>query len=257
MPLPFNATDLQNARLNLKGAFRDQALVDKFTAIRNGRLARCMRNNLGSLSDEDIEVLNSLCKRSSPYVDVAPHTEPSALGFTTAEMVFRTRFKARVVPAPPIRVIRFVRAAQINYLFGSMKDEHTVPGYVTYEKGIERPGRPSPRYVQNALNRELLRASWSYDGPAQEFLPGRFENEDTPGIKESALPYGITADFLIVLYDETARKILEVGRKMATMAVWKDKTVAFAMGPPGMLLLPPEPPPTATGASTAAATGPK
>ncbi|HTW79590.1 MAG TPA: hypothetical protein VME23_08630 [Terracidiphilus sp.] len=241
MPLPFSATDLQNARLNLKGAFRDQPLVDKFITIRNTTFSRCLRNELGSLDASEMETLNSLCRRSSPFVQVAPKTKDTALGFTTAEMVFRTRFKARVTPAPPIRVIRFVRAAQINFLFNSVKDEHTIPGYVTYEKGIEKNVRPSPKYVRDALVREFNRASWSYDGPREEFIRGTFENEDTPGIKESALPYGIAADFLIVLYDEQARKILEVGRKMATMAVWKDKTVQFVMGPPAMLVLPETP----------------
>jgi hypothetical protein len=154
-------------------------------------------------------------------------------------MIFSTRFKARVNPGPPNRIIRFVRAAQVNCNFGYVKDEHTVAGYVHYERGIEkRIKSPSPQYIQNALVRGFGEAEWSFDGPREEFKDGALANEDTPGTMSSELPYGITAEFLIALYDEQTRKVFEVGHRMASLAVWKDKTTAFAPGPASMLLLP-------------------
>ena len=243
MPLPFSAADLELARQNLKGAFRDQPLVDRLKAIRGGTFTFGSPNPAGTLDDGDIQLLKSLRLRSSPHVQVAPRIQASTYGGgTRAEMIFTTRFKALVNPGPPIRVIRFVRAAQVNRVMVWTKDEHTVPGYVHYKEGTQTKTKnaPTPKYIRDALVRGFAQAEWSFDGPREEFKGGVMANEDTPGVMSSDLPYGITAEFLIVLYDEVARKIIEVGYKMASLAVWKDKTTAFALGPASLLPLPPE-----------------
>ena len=46
-------------------------------------------------------------------------------------------------------------------------------------------------------------------------------NLDTPGTMSSDLPYAIMADFLIALYDQDARRILEVGRAAGWLCVWQ------------------------------------
>jgi hypothetical protein len=241
MALPFGVMELEQARQNLKGAFRDQPLVDKFTAIRNLTIPFGSPNVGGTLSAGDIQILKSLRARSSPNLQVTPRVQASTYGGgTRAEMIFTTRFKSRVNPGPPNRVIRFVRAAQVNRLMVWTKDEYTVPGYVHYDPGLQPKSKtdPTPKYIQDALVRAFGQAQWAFDGPREEFKGGALANEDTPGTMSSDLPYGITAEFLIALYDETARKILEVGHKQATLAVWKDKSTSFVLGPPSMLQLP-------------------
>jgi hypothetical protein len=54
----------------------------------------------------------------------------------------------------------------------------------------------------------------------------------------SDLSYSIAVESLIVLYDEEAKKVIEVGYKIASLAVWKDKTTAFALGPASLLPIP-------------------
>ena len=239
-PIPFGVTELERARQNLKSVSRDQPLVDKFIALRHLAIAFGGENAGGTLAEGDVQLLKSLRLRSSPSVQVTPRVQVSTYGGgTRVEMIFSTRFKARVHPGPPNRIIRFVRAAQVNCNFGYVKDEHTVAGYVHYERGIEkRIKSPSPKYIQDALIRGFGEASWAFDGPREEFKDGAMANEDTPGTMSSDLPYGITAEFLIALYDERAKRVFEVGHKMASLAVWKDRTTAFAVGPASLLLLP-------------------
>jgi hypothetical protein len=169
---------------------------------------------------------------------VAPRKHASTFGGGfSVEMVFSTRFKAHVQPAPPIRVIRFVRAAQVNRNFTSTKEEYTVAGYVHYGLGLEKKSKaePSREYVLTALKRCFLRAEWAFDGPREEFRRGNLANEDTPGTKSSDLPYGIAAEFLIVLYDEARKTIIEVGHVTGSYVAWKDGTSSSALGPPTLL----------------------
>lgn len=240
-PLPFNATDLQNARANLKAANRDQALVDRFTTIRGLQIVFGGENPAATLADAEVQLLKELRSRSSPVVTVAPQWSPSNYGGgTSAEMVFTTTFRARIQAGPPFRVIRFVRAAQVNRNMVWTKEEFTVPGYVHYETGANPMSktRPSPGAIRDALVRSLGRARWSFDGPREEFRAGLLVNVDTPGTKSSDLPYGITAEFLIALYDENARRILEVGYSQGSYLLWPngaDKRSSFVQGGPAAL----------------------
>ena len=63
---------------------------------------------------------------------------------------------------------------------------------------------------------------------------------NTPRVISSDLHCGITAEFLIALYDEPARMVLEVGYKMVSLASWKDKATSIALGPASLLPLPPD-----------------
>jgi len=238
---PFNAADLKNARANLQSASRDTPLVEKFIAMRNFNIGFGAAHPGGTLDPADVVLLDSLCKRSSPDVQVTGRRHASTFGGgSSVEMVFKTRFKAHVTPAPPIRVIRFVRAAQVNRNFISTKEEYTVPGYVRYELGKERKTKadPTPDYVLTALKRSFLSAQWAFDGPREEFRHGSLNNEDTPGTKSSDLPYAIAAEFLIVLYDEAKKMILEVGHVTGSYVVWKDGRTSFVLGPPTLLVAP-------------------
>lgn len=208
-------------QVRLKSTSRDQALADKFIAIRNYNVPRNRPDARATITGEDIQALQSLIARSSPTILVTSHVAASPFGGTRAEMVFRTTFKSRVQPTPPYRVIRFVRAAQVNHLIRRNKEEHTVPGYVCYET-VSQQVAPAldPQAVHVSLTKCFSMAKWSFDGPRQEFENGQLSNEDTPGTMASDLPYGIMADFLIALYDENARKILEVGRAAGWLCVW-------------------------------------
>ncbi len=213
---------LAQARMQLKPVSRDQALVDKFIAIRNYNVPRGTADARATLTADEIEVLQSLIARSSPAVQVTANVAPSGFGGgTRAEMVFRTSFKSRVQPGPPYRVIRFVRAAQVNRLFGSNKEEFTVPGYVCYTTLSQIKGNaPDSQALHASLTKCFSMSKWSFDGPRREFEGGGMTNKDTPGTMSSDLPYGIMADFLIILYDENAKKIFEVGRAAGWLCVW-------------------------------------
>ena len=211
------------SQVRLKSTSRDQALDDKFIAIRNLNAQRALPDGRATLTDDEIQTLQTLIARSSPSVQVTTNIAKSIFGGgTRAEMVFRTTFKSRIQPGPPYRVIRFVRAAQVNYLLQRYKEEHTVPGYVCYQtvSQVVAPP-PDPRAVHASLTKCFSMSKWSYDGPRQEFEHGQLKNEDTPGTMSSDLPYGIMADFLIAVYDENARKILEVGRAAGWLCVWR------------------------------------
>jgi hypothetical protein len=219
--MAITADVLAQARARLKPAFRDQALVDRFTAIRGYNVRRATADARATLTDDEMNVMRSLIARSSPLVQVTSNVVASAIGGARAEMVFRTTFKSRVPPAPPYRVIRFVRAAQINRLFRRNQESCTVPGYVCYRRLAERRGNaPDPRTLHASLMRCFTSAKWSFDGPAREFEVGRMTNVDTPGTMYSEVPYAIMADFLIALYDEAERKIFEVGRAAGWLCVW-------------------------------------
>lgn len=215
---------LARARTGLKSTSRDQALVDRFIAIRNYNVARGTADARATLTAEEIQVLQSLIVRSSPAIQVMPKVVASTFGGgTRAEMVFRTAFKSKVPAGPPYRVIRFVRAAQVNRVIRYNKEEYTVPGYVCYRPAsqVQSKTAPDPQTVHAALTRCFSMSKWSFDGPRQEFEGGRLMNEDTPGTQSSDLPYGIMADFLIVLYDENARTVLEAGRAAGWLCVWQ------------------------------------
>jgi hypothetical protein len=68
VPLPFGATELELAGQNLKGAFRDQHLVDRLKAIRACAFTFGSANAAGTLDEGDIQLLKSLRLRSSPHV---------------------------------------------------------------------------------------------------------------------------------------------------------------------------------------------
>jgi hypothetical protein len=214
---------LAQARMQLKSAFRDQALVDKFIAIRGYNLNRSSADVRATLNHGEIQVLQSLIARSSPLIQVTTNIVDSLFGGgTRAEMVFRTTFRSRVQPVLPYRVIRFVRAAQFNRAIGFNKEEYTVPGYVCYRTLSQRRDvAPDPQTIHASLMKCFTMSKWSFDGPAREFEGGVMTNIDTPGTMSSDLPYGIMADFLIALYDQNARKILEVGRAAGWLCVWK------------------------------------
>ena len=221
---------LAQARMGLKSTSRDQALADKFIAIRGYNVRRSKADARATLTEGEITVLQSLIARSSPLVQVTTNVERSRFppGGTRAEMVFKTTFRSRVQPAPPYRVIRFVRAAQVNRLFGSNKVAYTVPGYVCYQDlSNTKAAAPDPRNLHASLMRGFTMSKWSFDGPRKEFEGGGMTNKDTPGTMYSDLPYGIMADFLIALYDEEKREILEVGRAAGWLGVWQDRKHTF------------------------------
>jgi hypothetical protein len=219
------------ARRNLRGPIPD--LIDKFSAIRNGRIPMGGISALGTLDEPEIQRLKAFSVNLSPDVQVNSNVVNSMFGgaSTRAEMVFRTGFRSRVEAAPPNTVIRFVRAAQVNRNFGTTQEEHTVPGYVHYEKGLaSRTVNSSTEvYVRAALMRSFNRARWSFDGPREPFVPGRgLANEDAPGTMSSDLPYAIKAEFLIVLYDAVDKRLLEVGHAAGWLGVWRRVTGAPA-----------------------------
>src|SRR5262249_43049243 len=148
---------LASARRNLKPAYGD--LIDKFTAIRARNIVFGAVDPAATLNESDIQTLRSFAARSSPAVHVTPAVGASTFGGgTKADMVFRTTFRSSVTPGPPYRVIRFVRAAQVNRNFGITKEDYTVPGYVHYEKGLEDRSAQSAtqQYVRIALMRSFI-----------------------------------------------------------------------------------------------------
>lgn len=214
---------LAQARGQLLSVSKEQALVDKFTAIRGYNIQRSTTDPRATISDDEISVLLSLSARKSPAVQVTTNVARSPFGGgTRAEMVFRTAFNSRVPPTPPYRVIRFVKAAQVNRLFNHNKEEFTVPGYVCYQTFAQkRAPAPDAQSLHASLTRSFSMSKWSFDGPAQEFEGGGMVNVDTPGTMSSDLPYGIMADFLIVLYEQNKKQILEVGRAAGWLCVWQ------------------------------------
>src|SRR5262245_26233111 len=219
---------LAAARGNLRSVHHD--LVDKFTAIRARNINFGSADAQGTIDDDDIRRLKAFSLVSSPDVQVTPAVARSNFGGgTMAEMVFRTTFRSAVAAARPYRVIRFVRAAQVNRNFNITKEQHTVPGYVHYDTGVEdrSPHSATQQYFRIALMRSFIKAKWSFDGPREEFRGGLLSNEDTPGTKSSDLPYAITADFLIVLYNETSKQLLEVGHAGASLGVWTPQSTTF------------------------------
>lgn len=223
-PVRPSLDQLLAGRQNLKNA--DESLVDRFIAIRNLNMVFGSPNQQAALSDSDVQRLKSITHRAKPSVRVSYSVGNSRFppGGTQAEMIFDTTFASQVQGAPPIRVIRFVKAAQVNRNFGKTKSEHTVPGYVHYQSDGEVAAKQpnAPDDIRQKLQNSFALAQWSFDGPREEFRGGGgLTNQDTPGVKYSDLPYAMTAEFLIVLYHETAKRILEVGHSVGSLGVWK------------------------------------
>jgi hypothetical protein len=109
-------------------------------------------------------------------------------------------------------------------------DESTTPGYVHYGSVARSSaqGSDSEDYFRDALMRRFQAAMWAFDGPSQEFAPQQgLKNIDKPGKDYTETPYAIAADFLIVLYDEEAKLVLEVGHNEASLAVWGGGRYSF------------------------------
>lgn len=213
-------------------------LAEKFTAIRNLKIVYGTSNPNATLTPGDVQALSHLALRSAPQVRVARNVTVSRFGGVKAEMQFLTIFNSKVDPAPPCRVIRFVRAAQVYrdtrhvssqadaYKMVAVTetvDECTTPGYVHYGSVARSAAADSGSevYFRGALMQRFQAAQWAFDGPAKEFEPHLgLKNLDKPGKDYTETPYAIAADFLIVLYDEDAKLVLEVGHNEASLAVW-------------------------------------
>jgi len=222
-PRPFNAEQLQQARQGLRNT--DQPLVDKFINIRAQNLAFGVANPLATIADSDVQHLKSLAHRANPVVKISFSTAASTFpaNGTQAHMVFDTKFYSQVQPVAPIAVIRFVKAAQVNTNFSKVKSEHTIPGYVHYQKTAEVPASRvnGNDAIKQLAQQEFMVASWSFDGPREQFRQGAgLTNRDEPGTKYTELPYALIAEFLIVLYDQQAKRILEVGHSVGALGVW-------------------------------------
>ena len=207
-------------------------LVDRFTLIRARRIGFGMPDPQGTLDQADLATLQALYPRLAPRVDITPVVGQSPIATTAhmAHMEFRTTFWSGVTPGPPFRVIRFVRAAQYNRNFQKAKVQSTVPGYVHYQTRSETTTSatgPDRATVRTALNGAFQVAAWSFDGPREEFSSGELVNVDTPGTRYTELPYAITADFLIVLYHEGMKRVLEVGHVGASLGVWGQNDRTF------------------------------
>jgi hypothetical protein len=211
-------------------------LVGTFTTIRGYNIARNAAHPGGTLAPADVRALLTLSSSiSAPLVVVTPNIGPpagaaAALGNgSKVDITFRTTFRSNVQAAMPNRVIRFVRAAEVNNSFNGTEQKRTVPGYVHYVDDGPPSRVPASRtsgYFRQKLAASYLHANWSFDGPHQEFVNG-LSNEDNPGTNFTVKPYAITAEFLIVLYNETAKLVYEVGHSAASFAAWDDGTSSF------------------------------
>jgi hypothetical protein len=219
--------DLKQAKDNLKSAFRDEALVEKFITIRNLKLIMSNPNGNGALTDNEVNNLQSLIARSSPLVQVfPPKINPSTFppGAFKVELEVITRFKSKVLPVHPFHVIRFARAVQINYKFKTLKIEGTIPGYLSYKVySEENRDPPNQESLTNLAKSYFHMSKWIFDGPIEEFK-GSLINIDMPGTTYSELPYSLKVNFLIALFDQDSKSILEAGRTDVHLCVWKKKS---------------------------------
>jgi hypothetical protein len=109
---------------------------------------------------------------------------------------------------------------------------YTNPGYVYYQKP-GWVGEITKANVETTVAADFGSASWSFDGPSQEFRTIKVnnanqkvrENYDCPGTECSDRPYAMKTEFLIVLYDENAKLVFEVGHQAATIELYKDSPI--------------------------------
>jgi hypothetical protein len=193
----------------------------------------------GTLPVADVRNLKEMAQHSNTQVDVTTASRPLFPPSYVAEMIFTTTFASPGDPAPPLRVIRFVRAAEVNRRNDVTNREttsrHTVPGYISYNFLPTRvPAvQGTADYCRQELRAEFSRAMWSYDGPAQEFATGSGIggqpklNVDKPGTASTCFPYCMTAEFLIVLYNEQTKDILEVGYSAGSVGFWRADLKTF------------------------------
>jgi hypothetical protein len=210
-------------------------LVDTFTAIRGYNIDRNAADPRATLAPADVRTLLTLSSSiSAPLVVVTPNIGPgagvaAALNGYKVDITFQTTFRSNVQAARPNRVIRFVRAAEVNNSFFGTEQKYTMPGYVYYANhGLPSSGAASRTrtYFRTKLATCYSHAGWSFDGPHQEFVNG-LSNEDNPGTNYTVKPYAITAEFLTVLYNETAKLVYEVGHFAASYAAWDDGGTSF------------------------------
>jgi hypothetical protein len=209
-----------------------ESMVRHFTAIRALNITRNTANPEGTLREDELNTLRNFAHRSSPMITIVPHIGPPAGDLVkifgefgnTFEMKVRVNYRNMGPAVPPLRVIRFVRAAIVKRkLETQIEVVRTVPGYLKFKSVTISKGKNTTEQELNSLATTHFGAAWGqsqweFDGPSKEF-DGGMSTGDDPGDNFAMRPYAIRTQFVTVLYNEGVSTILEVGVSDSSLLV--------------------------------------